>query len=133
MADLTLEEEEPTSQFDNLNVESESLVTAPIPAPEVSRKRPWNVAPDEEELIKGSGLYVKRPQIPGCSDSRKWILKNLSPASLKNSDIRDHYAESLRFPSDVLQCTKHSKDDLPNAILGHILEAYTLIFHCYFY
>ena len=34
----------------------------------------------------------------------------------------------MRLPSDVLRWTEHSKDDLPNAILGHILEVYTLIF-----
>ena len=51
MTDLTLEEEEPTAQFNNPNIESESLATAHVPAPEASRKLPRDVAPDEEELI----------------------------------------------------------------------------------
>ena len=105
-----------------------SLATTPIPTPEVSRKRPQDITPDEEELIEGSGLFVKRLRIPGYPDIRKWILKNKSPASLQNLDVRNHYTESIRFTSDVLRWTEHSKDDLPNAILGHILEVYTLIF-----
>ena len=80
MADLTLEE--PIVQFNNPSLESKSLATAPLPAPEASRKCPRDVAQDEEELIEGSGLFIKRPHIPGCPDTKKWILKNKSPASL---------------------------------------------------
>ena len=42
VADLTLEEE-PMVQFNNLNVKSESMATAHLPAPEASRKRPRDV------------------------------------------------------------------------------------------
>ena len=59
---------------------------------------------------------------------KKWIMKNKSLASLQDPDIRDHCAESLCFPSDVLRWVEYGKDDLPNAILGHILEVYTLTF-----
>ena len=52
-------EEELIVQFNNPSLESESLATAPLPAPEASRKRPLDVVPDEEELIKGSGFFVK--------------------------------------------------------------------------
>ena len=102
MADLSLEEK-PEVQFNNPNVVAESLATAPVPAPDVSRKRAWEFAPNEEELIEGSGLFVKRPQILGCPDMKKWIVKNKSPASLQDPDIRDHCAESLRFSPDVLR------------------------------
>ena len=61
VADLTLDEEEPEVHFNNLNTESENLATTPVPDPEVSRKRPWDVAPDEEELIEGNSLFMKRP------------------------------------------------------------------------
>ena len=47
-------------------------------------------------------------------------MKNKSHASLQDSDIRDHHAESLCFSS-----AEYGKDDLPNAILGHILEVNT--------
>ena len=48
-------------RFNNPNTESENLATALVPDLEVSRKRPRNVALDEEELIEGSGLFTKRP------------------------------------------------------------------------
>ena len=60
VADLTLDEE-PKVHFNNPNTESENLATAPVSNPEVSRKRPRDVALDEEELIEGSGLFAKRP------------------------------------------------------------------------
>ena len=60
MGDLTLEED-PKVQFNNPDVVVESLVIAPVPALEVSRKRPRDIGPDEEELIEGSGLFVKCP------------------------------------------------------------------------
>ena len=60
VADLTLEEK-PVVQFNNPNVAAESLATAPLLIPEASRKRPRDIAPDEEELIEGSGLFMKRP------------------------------------------------------------------------
>ena len=77
------------------------------------------------DLEEGSGLFVKRPRIPGCPDVKKLIMKNKSPASLPDLDIRDHYAESLYFSPDVLRWAEYGKDDLPNAILGYILEVYT--------
>ena len=57
-AELSLEEE-PMVQFKNLSVDVESLATAPVPTLEPSKKYPRDVAPDEEELIEGSGLFVK--------------------------------------------------------------------------
>ena len=93
-----------------------------MPNPKVSRKRPRDVAPDKEELIEGSGLFVKCPRIPGCPDTRKWILKNMVPTSFQILDIRDQYAESMCLPLEVDRWMEQSKDDLPNAILGHILE-----------
>ena len=86
--DLALEEE-PIVQFNNLNVAAESLATVPSHVPEVSRKRPQDVAPDKEELIEGNDLFIKRPRIPRCPDAWKWILKNMSPASFQNPDVRD--------------------------------------------
>ena len=68
---LTLEEEEPKVQFNNPNIESEDLANAPVPGLELSRKRPQDVAPDEEELIEGSGLFAKWPRIPGCPDMKR--------------------------------------------------------------
>ena len=100
VADLTLEEELEV-QFNNLSIESEDPATAPVPGPEVLRKRPRDVAPDEEELIEGSRLFAKRPRIPGYSDMKRWLIKNKSPASLQDPDIWDHCAVSLRFPPDV--------------------------------
>ena len=70
MTDLTLEEE-PKVQFNNPSIESEDLATASVPALKASRKRPRDVALDEEELIEGSGLFVKHPRIPGCPDMKK--------------------------------------------------------------
>ena len=58
VAELTLEEE-PIVQFNNPSVVTESLATAPTPASEASKKHPQDIAPDEEELIEGSGLFVK--------------------------------------------------------------------------
>ena len=98
---LIIEEEEPEVQFNNPNIESENLVTTRVSDPEVSRKRPRDMAPDEEELIEGSGLFAKHSRIPGCLDMKKWLMKNKSPTSLQDPDIRDHCAESLRFPPDV--------------------------------
>ena len=54
-------EEEPEVQFNNPDVAVESLAIAPILAPEASRKQPRDIAPDEEKLIEGNGLFVKRP------------------------------------------------------------------------
>ena len=68
MADLTLEEELMV-QFNNLNVESKSLATSLLTALEASRKRLWDVATEEEELIEGNNLFVKRPCIPRCPDT----------------------------------------------------------------
>ena len=56
-----------------------NTMITPNPTSEASRKRTRDVAPDEEELIEGSGLFVKRPHIPECPDTRKWILKNMNP------------------------------------------------------
>ena len=70
MADLSLEEE-PAVQFNNPNIESKDLETAPMPDSEVSKKCPRDDAQDEEELIEGSGLFTKRPCIPGCPDMKK--------------------------------------------------------------
>ena len=70
VSDLALEEEL-VIQFNHLGDATESLATAPIPAPKASKKHPKDVAPDEEELIEGSGLHIKRPRIPGYPDTRK--------------------------------------------------------------
>ena len=43
----------------------------PVHVLEVSKKCPRDIALDEEELIEASDLFVKRPRIPGCSDTRK--------------------------------------------------------------
>ena len=56
---------------------------------------------------------------------KKWLMKNKSSASLQDPDIRDHCAKSLHFPSDVQRWAEYGKDDLLNAILGHILEVNT--------
>ena len=58
---------------------------------------------------------------------KEWLLKNKNPVSLQDPDIRDHYAESLRFPSDVQKWAEYGKDDLPNALLGHFLEVRYLV------
>ena len=58
---------------------------------------------------------------------KEWLMKNKKPASLQDPDIRDHCAESLRFPSDVQRWAEYGKDDLPNAILGHFLEVRFLV------
>ena len=58
---------------------------------------------------------------------KKWLMKNKKPASLQDPDIRDHCAESLRFPLDVQRWAEYGKDDLPNAILGHFLEVNFLV------
>ena len=119
VANLTLDEEESEVHFNNPSTESENLPTAPILDLEVLRKCPRDVAPDEEELIEGSSLFMKRPRILGCPDMKKWLIKNKKPASLQDPDIRDHCAESLRFPPDVEKWAEYGKDDLPDAILGH--------------
>ena len=61
VADLTLDKEKLEVHFNNPSTESENLATAPVLDLEVSRKRPRDVAPDEEELIEGNGLFMKRP------------------------------------------------------------------------
>ena len=53
---------------------------------------------------------------------KHWLLKNKRPANLQDPDIRDHCAESLRFPSDVQKWAEYGKDDLPSALIGHFLE-----------
>ena len=78
--DLALEEE-PVIQFNCLGDASESLVTAMVQVLKASKKRPRDMAPNDEELIEGSGLYIKRPRISGCPDTRKWILQNINPSS----------------------------------------------------
>ena len=80
------------------------------------------MAPDEEELIEGSGLYVKRPRIPGCPDTQKWILQHMNPSSFQNPAVKDQYTESMHLPLDILRWIEYSKDDFPNAILGYFLE-----------
>ena len=89
-------------RFNDPSMDSEDLVIAPTSNPKASRKRPRDDydAQYTEELIAGSGLFAKRPQIPGCPDMKEWLLKNKNPASLQDPDIWDHYAESLRFSSD---------------------------------
>ena len=129
MEGVDLDNEEPEVRFNDPDVASDDLAVAPPALPEVSRKRPRDVdgAQDEEELIEGSGLFTKRPRIPGCPDMKGWLLKNKKPASLQDPDIRDHCAESLRFPSDVQKWAEYGKDDLPNALLGHFLEVSYLV------
>ena len=118
------EPEVPEVQFNDPTVEAEDLVTAPTSNPELSRKRPRedDDSQNAEELIEGSGIFVKRPRIPGCPDMKEWLLKNKRPVSLQDPDIRDHCAESLRFPSDVQKWAEYVKDDLPSALIGHFLE-----------
>ena len=129
MEGVDLDEEEPEVRFDDPNITSDDLAVAPPSLPEVSRKRPRDDddAQNEEELIEGSGLFAKRPRIPGCPDMKGWLLKNKKPVSLQDPDIRDHCAESLRFPSDVQKWAEYGKDDLPNALLGHFLEVKYLV------
>ena len=129
MEGVNLDEEEPEVRFDDPNVASDDLAVAPSSNPEVSRKRPRDDddAHNEEELIEGSGLFAKRPRIPGCPDMKEWLLKNKKPVSLQDPDIRDHCAESLRFPSNVQRWAEYGKDDLSNALLGHFLEVRYLV------
>ena len=126
---LNLDEEEPEVRFNDPSAESEDLEVTPISNLEASRKRPRDDddAQNEEELIEGSGLFAKRPRIPGYPDMKEWLVKNKKPASLQNPVIRDHCAESLRFPSDVQRWAEYGKDDLPDAILGHFLEVNFLV------
>ena len=98
--------------------------------PEASRKCPQDDAQDKEELIEGSGRFAKRARIPGCTDMKRWLIKNKKPASLQDLDIRDHCAESLRFLPDVQRWAEYDKDNLSNAILGYILEVNTSCFYC---
>ena len=70
ISDLALEEE-PIIQFNNPNVAAEILATVLVHGPNVSKKRPRDIALNEEELIEGSGLFVNRPHISRCSDTRK--------------------------------------------------------------
>ena len=129
---LTLDEE-PEIRFNDLDLSIEDLATAPVNAPKsstdpkVGQKHPRDDAQSEEELIEGSGLFAKRPRIPGCPDMKKWLMKNKKPASLQDPDIRDHCAESLRFPPDMQRWAEYGKDDLPDAILGHFLEVKFLV------
>ena len=81
VAGLSLDEEEPEVRFNDPSVVSEDLVTAPRSDSEASRKYPRDDALDEEELIEASGLFAKRPCIPGCPDIKRWLMKNeLLPA-----------------------------------------------------
>ena len=126
---LNLDEEEPEMRFNDPCIKSEDLAVAPNSNPETSRKWPRDDddAQNEEELIEGSGLFAKRPRIPGCPDMKEWLLKNKKPVSLQDPDIQDHCAESLYFPSDVQRWAEYGKDDLPNALLGHFLEVRCLV------
>ena len=126
---MNLDEEEPEVRFNDPSMDSEDLVVAPTSNPEASRKQPRDDddAQDAEELIAGSGLFAKRPQIFGCPDMKEWLLKNKNPASLQDPVIRDHCAESLRFPFDIQKWSEYGKDDLPNALLGHFLEVRYLV------
>ena len=121
-------DEEPEVRFNDPGVDSEDLATAPFTNPKASRKRPRDDAQDEEELIEGSGFFAKRTRILGCSDMKNWLMKNRAPASLQNLDIRDHCTESLHFPPDMQRWAKYSKDNLSNAVLGHILKVNTSCF-----
>ena len=128
MSGVNLDEAEepgvPEVRFNDPTVEAEELVIAPPSSLEPSRKRPRedDDFQDREELIEGSGIFAKRPRLPGCPDMKEWILKHKRPASLQDPDIRDHCAESLRFPSDVQKWAEYGKDDLPSALIGHFLE-----------
>ena len=68
VSDLALEEES-VIQFNNPEVAAESLAITLVHILEVSKKHPRDVAPDEEELIEGSGLFVKRPHLLECPDT----------------------------------------------------------------
>ena len=61
VANFTLDEEEPEVHFNNPSIESKDLATAPVLDLKVLKKHPRDVAPNEEELIEGSGLFAKRP------------------------------------------------------------------------
>ena len=125
---VNLDEEEPEVRFNDSSIDAEDLAVVPLINPDSSRKRPRDNAEDEEEIFEGSGLFAKRPRIPGCPDMKEWLIKNKKPASLQDPDIRDHYAESLRFSPDVERWAEYGKDDLPDAILGHFLEVMFLVF-----
>ena len=62
---------------------------ARVEASEASKKCSLDKEQNEEELIEGSGLFVKSPQIPGCSDMRKWIMQKASPPSIQNVQVMD--------------------------------------------
>ena len=127
MSGINLDEEEPEVRFNDPNADSEVLATVSLTDPDSSRKRPRDDVEYEEELIEGSGLFAKQPRIPGCPDMKEWLIKNKKPTSLQDPDIRDHCAESLRFPPDVQRWAEYGKDDLPGAILGHFLEVIFLV------
>ena len=58
-------------RFNDPDADSEVLATVPITDPDSSRKRPRDDVEHEEELIEGSGLFAKRPRIPGCPDMKE--------------------------------------------------------------
>lgn len=130
ITDLTVEEE-PEVRFNPPTDVTQDLATNQIqrrvPTTEPIRKRPRDVAPNEEELIEGSGLYIKHPRIAGCPDMRKFIVHKMIPPSLHNSEVRDQYAESLHLLADMLRWMVYSQDDLPNAVMTYALEVRSVI------
>ena len=76
IVDQTQEEKEPEVWFNPPTNTTKDLAIIPekVRALEASRKRARDINPEEEELREGSGFFVKRPWIFGCSDMRKWIL-----------------------------------------------------------
>ena len=73
VTDLALEEE-PVIQFNHSGDAIESLVTAPVQVSKASKKPHRDVAPNEEELIEGSDLYIK-PSYSWVSGYSKVDLK----------------------------------------------------------
>ena len=76
MGGIALSDTESTDSEKDLNI-----MNLTVQVLKFSKKRPRDIAPDEEELIEGSSLYIKRPRIPECPDIRKWILQSMTPPS----------------------------------------------------
>ena len=115
-------EEEAIVQFNNPTMAELDLATIPPTDPDATKKRPRDSDPTEVELIKDSGLYIKRPQNLRCSDIWSWVEKNERPTSMQNAQVWDTYVESMRLQADMTRWMDNSLDDLSSAIIGHALE-----------
>ena len=116
--DLTQEQEDLEVQTDPQPSTNESLVINPTlkEAPETYKKCSRDKESDEEELIDGSGLFVKFLRILRCLDIKKWIMSHMNPPSILNTQVWDQCTESLHFPMDIQRWMKVDKDELPNAL-----------------